>query len=154
MGKKAQRITTIIVLLVLLPLAAYLGFQIVAVLDRPYVTETAIRYDMSDSLLLEGYVSFDQQEVAGEGMMGYLVENGQRVSAGTQVAEQYTDPSQANARREITELDAQLELLKKSENTTATDVGVLLNERQSSFYDFLDSLDEQDYQATEKTASR
>ncbi len=153
MDRKKQGIATALVLLVLVLPAAYLAFQVYTVTHRPYATETAIRYDMSDSLFCGGFLAFDQQEVPGDGMLGYLVENGERVSAGTQVAEQYSDPSQANARRELTELDSQMELLKKSENTAADDVSVLLNQRQSSFYDLLDQLDRQNYSAAENKAN-
>ena len=146
MKKKRQETATILVLLALILPALYLGFQLYTVLNRPYMTETAIRYDMSDSVLCDGFVSFNQQEVPGDGMLGYLVENGERVSVGAQLAEQYTDASQGDARRELTELDTQLELLKKSENTSANDVSVLLSQRQSSFYDLLDQLDRKDYQ--------
>ena len=38
--------------------AAYLLVQIFTVLDRPYRTETAILYDMSDSLYTGGYLVF------------------------------------------------------------------------------------------------
>ena len=94
--------------------AAYLAVQIFTVLDRPYRTETAILHDMSDSLSCGGYLVFEQSEVPGEGQMGYLVSNGERVATGTQVAEIYSDPSQARARTALTELDAQLELLERS----------------------------------------
>lgn len=125
--------------------AAYLLVQIFTVLDRPYRTETAILYDMSDSLYTGGYLVFEQSEVAGEGQMGYLVSNGERVASGTQVAEIYSDPSQARARTALTELDAQLDLLERSENTAGTDVDPLLTQRQSALYDLLDSLDRQEY---------
>ena len=126
--------------------AAYLAVQIFTVLDRPYRTETAILYDMSDSLSCGGYLVFEQSEVPGEGQMGYLVESGERVATGTQVAEIYSDPSQARARAALTELDAQLELLERSENTVGTDVDVLLAQRQSALYDLLDGLDRQNYE--------
>ncbi|MCI6960363.1 MAG: hypothetical protein MR743_11075, partial [Oscillospiraceae bacterium] len=126
--------------------AAYLTVQIFTVLDRPYRTETAILYDMSDSLSCGGYLVFEQSEVPGEGQMGYLVSNGERVATGTQVAEIYSDPSQARARTALTELDAQLELLERSENTVGTDVDVLLAQRQSALYDLLDGLDRQNYE--------
>jgi len=61
------------------------------------------------------------------------------------VAEIYSDPSQARARTALTELEAQLELLERSENTVGTDVDILLTQRQSALYDLLDSLDRQAY---------
>ncbi|HJA26102.1 MAG TPA: hypothetical protein H9795_08600 [Candidatus Fournierella merdigallinarum] len=131
--------------------ALYLAVQVFTVLDRPYKTETAILYDMSDSLYCSGYLVFQQQEVAGEGQLGYLVANGERVAAGTQVAEIYTDASQARARLSLTELDEQLELLEHSENTAGSDLDLLLSQRQSALYDLLDQMDRHDYARVSET---
>ena len=133
--------------------AGYLAVQLFVVLDRPYKTETAIQYDMSDSLLCEGYLVFQQVQVPGEGQLGYLVENGERVAAGAQVAEIYTDASQARARLALGRLDEQLDLLERSENTTGSEVDVLLRQRQTALYDLLDQLDRQNYsQAAQKSS--
>lgn len=153
MRSSKHKIATAAVLLVLVVPTLYLAKQLFTILDRPYQTETAIEYDLSDSLLCEGYLVFDQAEVPGGGMLGYLVENGERVPQNGQVAEQYSDESQGRARQRLTELDAQIELLKKSENTTGSDVDPLLTQRQSSFYDLLDQLDGQNYQGAAAKAN-
>lgn len=114
-------------------------------MNRPYRTETAIEYDMSDSLLTEGYIAFDQVKVDGSGDLGYLVNNGERVSVGTQIAEVYTNSIQAQSRQKLEKINQQIELLKKSENTSGSDVDVLVKYIQSSFYDALDSMDTGDY---------
>ncbi|WP_418667597.1 HlyD family efflux transporter periplasmic adaptor subunit [Allofournierella sp.] len=153
MRSSKHKIATFAILLVLAVPVLYLAKQLFAILDRPYQTETAIEYDLSDSLLCEGYLAFDQAEVPGGGLLGYLVENGERVAQNGQVAEQYTDESQGRARQRLTELDAQIELLKKSENTAGSDVDLLLTQRQSSFYDLLDQLDSQNYQGVTRQAN-
>ena len=42
----------------------------------------------------EGVLLFNESYVAGDGTLGYLVADGERVSAGTAVAEVYSDASQ------------------------------------------------------------
>ena len=124
--------------------AVYLAAQIFTVVGRPYRTETAILYDMSDSIESPGYLVFQQTDVPAEGQLGYLVDSGERVAAGTQVAEVYSDPAQALARAALTRLAARQELLDSSENAAGSDLEVLLTQRQSALYDLLDSLDRQD----------
>ena len=145
MRKSKQAIATILVLIILIAPTLYLGVQIFSILNRPYRTETAIEYDMSDSLFTDGYVVFDQVPVEGAGNLGYLVENGERVSAGTQVAEIYTDETQARNRELLNELNQQIELLRKSENISGTDVDMVLKQQQNALYDVLDQMDSQNY---------
>ena len=76
MRSSKQKIITAVVLAVLVLPAVYLGVQLFAILNRPYRTETAVEYTMSDSVFANGYVVFDQTAVEGSGDLGYLVENG------------------------------------------------------------------------------
>ena len=84
--------------------AAYIIVQLYVILGRDYKTETAIAYTMADSVELDGFVMFDAVNVAGEGNLGYLVEDGERVSEGTVIAEKYTDDSQSAAREQLIRL--------------------------------------------------
>lgn len=153
MRTSKQKIATILVLAILLVPAVYLGVQVFSIMNRPYTTETAIEYDMSDSLSIDGYLDFSQVAVSGEGNLGYLVENGERVSNGTQIAEIYSDPSQAQARQQLEEINQKIELLDKSQNTSGSDVDVLVKQVQSSFYDLLDDMDTQNYEQLEQAAN-
>ena len=62
---------------------------------------------------------FNESYVAGDGTLGYLVADGERVSAGTAVAEVYSDASQAGLRQQLTQIYDQIDLLQKSQNTTS-----------------------------------
>lgn len=148
-----QKGTTLIILLLLLIPTAYIVQQLITIYDRPYHTETAILYDMSDSLVCEGFLSFDQTAVSGEGMLGYLVNNGERVAESASVAEIYTDESQARARQSLRRLEQQQQLLETSENTVGIDIDVLLNQRQNALYNLLDQMDVQAYQDTATQAN-
>ena len=122
------------------------------ILDRPYQTETAIEYDLSDSLLCEGYLAFDQSGGAGRGLLGYLVENGERVAQNGQVAEQYTDESQGRARQRLTELDAQIELLKNPRTRRAA-MWTCCSPSARALLRSLDQLDSQNYQGVTRQAN-
>lgn len=154
MRSSKQRIITIIVLAILVLPTIYLGIQLFVILNRPYRTETAVEYVLSDSVFANGYVVFDQTPVDGEGDLGYLVENGERVSSGTAVAEVYTSPEQAESRRQLEEIDTQLNLLEKSENTSGTDVDMLYKQQQNALYDLLDSIDLQAYDQVPDTGNQ
>lgn len=145
MRSSRQKIITVVVLAILVLPAIYLGVQLFAILNRPYRTETAVEYMMSDSVFADGYVVFDQTPVEGSGNLGYLVENGERVAAGTAVAEVYTSTEQAQSRRQLEEIETQLSLLEKSENTSGTDVDMLYKQQQNALYDLLDCIDMQAY---------
>ena len=126
-------------------LALYVTVQLVAVLDNRYETETAIQDTLADSVELDGVLLFAQQPVDGEGSLGYLVEEGERVSAGTAVAEIYTSSEQASLRNQLTVLQNRIALLEKSESV-GTDIGVLLNQEQNAENDLLEALDRKDYE--------
>ena len=124
----------------------YLGIQMAAVLNRPYRTETAIAYDMSDSIFLDGYLAFAQTPVEGSGTIGYLVEDGERVSTGNQVGEIYTNGTQAKSRQQLTELNARIALLKKSQNTSSSEVSIVQKQMKNALYDLMEVLDDGNYQ--------
>lgn len=149
-----QKLLSTIVILALLGAGVYIGTQIIAVYDRSYQTEIAVLYDMSDTITCEGFLSFDEVEVDGQGMLGYLVENGERVSANTNVAEIYTDASQAKARQNLTRLEQSLQLLTTSENTVGIDLDLLLTQRQQALYNLLDTMDAQAYTKTTDEANQ
>lgn len=145
---KAKRLRRLLLLLLLIP-AAYILIQLVLVLDRPFSTETAIQYTLSDSLVLDGVLCFEEQPVSGSGMMGYLVSSGERVGTGTPVAELYTNSAQSLARTRIDHLLRRIDLLNRSQNAAGTDLSVQTGAVQGAVYDLLDGIDRQSYTTLE-----
>lgn len=78
----------------------------------PNTYETALLATVEDTVDAEGMLLFDESYVAGDGTLGYLVADGERVSAGTAVAEVYSDASQAALRQQLTQLGDQIDLLQ------------------------------------------
>lgn len=123
----------------------YVGLQLYTILHRTYRTETAIAYTMADSISLSGMAVFETVDVPGEGNLGYIVADGERVSAGTVLAERYTDESQGVLRERLDRLDRTLELLSKSQNSTGSDLSMLTTQTRTALYNLLDQVDTASY---------
>ena len=128
----------------------YVGYQALHILFPPNKYESAILATVSDTVDAEGVLLFNETYVSGStGTLGYLVEDGERVSAGTAVAEVYSDATQATLRQQLTQLSDQIDLLQRSQNTSATQLESLRKERSSALYDMLDAIDQGDYEDTD-----
>ena len=133
----------------LLLAAGYVLYQAMHVLFPQNVYETALPAVISDTVDSDGVLLFDESYVAGSGNLGYLAADGERVSAGTAVAEIYSNASQATLRQQLTQLNDQIDLLQRSQNTAALQLDSLLKERAGALYDLLDTLDDGDYEAVD-----
>ena len=91
-----------VVIVFLLLAALYVGYQAMQVLFPPNTYETALLATVEDTMDAEGVLLFEESYVAGGGTLGYLVADGERVSAGTAVAEIYSDAAQATLRQQLT----------------------------------------------------
>lgn len=136
-----------VVAVVLLAALAYVGGQVMQVVDPPNSYETALLCTVSDAVDAEGVLLFEETLVPGGGSLGYLAQDGERVSAGTVVAEVYSDASQSALRSQLTELESQIALLQKSQNTSSTQIDLLLKERTTALYDLMEALDHGLYEA-------
>ena len=66
----------------LLLAAVYVFYQAMQVLFPPNIYETALLAMVEDTVDAEGVLLFNESYVAGDGTLGYLVADGERVSAG------------------------------------------------------------------------
>lgn len=123
----------------------YVVIQCFVIFRQSYKTETAIQYTMADSVTLDGVVFFASVPVEGTGDLGYLVQDGERVSNGTILAECYTDDSQGLLRERLDRLGRTIDLLSKSQNSTGSDLSVLTNQTRQALYNLLDKLDTAEY---------
>lgn len=133
--------------------AAYIIVQLYVILGREYKTEIAVLYTMADSVELPGFVMFDAIIVPGEGNLGYLVEDGERVSEGAVIAEKYTDDSQSAAREQLIRLQNNIDLLTKSQNSVGSDLTLLTTQTKTALYNLLDQLDTASYSGMQDAES-
>ena len=136
LGKLAGFVIAVVVLA-----GIYVGYQALQVLFPPNTYETALLATVADTVDADGVLLFDEVYVPGSGTLGYLAADGERVSAGTAVAEIYSDASQAVLRQQLTQLTEQIDLLQRSQNTTSLQLDALLRERSAALYDMMDELD-------------
>ncbi len=130
------------VLRIVLGIAAlYLLLLLFRVYNNVYTTEVVIETQMAESFESMGAAYFEAENIDGGGNIGYLVQNGERVSAGAQVAEIYTDTAQAYCREELNDLETKISLLERSQNANGTDLSVLTSQMQAALYDLLDAMD-------------
>ena len=137
-----------VIIAFLLLAALYVGYQAMQVLFPPNTYETALLATVEDRVDAEGVLLFEESDVSGSGTLGYLVADGERVSAGTAVAEVYSDASQAVLRQQLTQLNDQIDLLRRSQNTTSLQLDSLRRDRSAALYDLMDALDSGDYTET------
>lgn len=141
----AKRIFHVVGLLALALVSVYIIAQCFVIFRRSYKTETAIKYTLAESITLDGVVAFDSVDVAGSGDLGYLVQDGERVTNGTIVAEVYTDDSQGLQRERLDRLERTITLLTKSQNSTGSDLSVLTNQTKQALYNLLDKINTAQY---------
>lgn len=123
----------------------YVLVQMFGIMYKDYQTEIAMRYTMTDSITIRTAAAFESQTVEGSGLLGYLVESGERVSAGQAVAQQYENAEQAQTNRQLQLLEHQTDLLEQSGNTDGASLDVLTQQMQNSLYEVLDALDSGEY---------
>lgn len=141
----AGHIAKVIGIVLLAVVSLYVIIQCFVIFHQSYKTETAIASTMADSVTLDGVVSFTTVPVQGSGNLGYLVQDGERVSNGTVLAECYTDDSQGLLRERMDRLGRTIDLLSKSQNSTGSDLSVLTNQTRQALYNLLDKLDTAEY---------
>ena len=129
------------VALLLLLAVGYVGYQILHLLNPPNTYETVLMATVEDKVEADGVLLFTETAVPGSGDMGYLVEDGARVSAGTVVAEVYTSHEQSALRSELNSLNEQIDLLHRAENVSSTQVDSMIQERTTALYDMMDAAD-------------
>lgn len=136
-------------LLVILPLL-YLGVQVWRSTNRPYRTQTAFSVTLEDSVSVKGVVvrreSVIPQEAAG--VVGYVVEDVQRVSAGTEVARVFQSADCAHSFAQAAVLDTRIATLRQAQTdggNAGTDVNLILRQVNNDLYSYIAMLEGGNY---------
>lgn len=111
-------------LLVLL-LGAYFIFQLVHASNAPYKTVLATRTTVSDDITVSAIAVRDEQVLSAEagGYYGYRVEDGERVSAGSVIANIYTTAEAARRAVLLEQAISERSFLIQLQNTAAGSAG-------------------------------
>ena len=93
-----------------------IGVQLALILfgqvNRSYDTQTAVFYGNSRHTFLPGTSLSGETDITydGTGVLGYIAQDGERVSAGTACAQQFSDAQQVSAYQQIQMLNEEIEL--------------------------------------------
>lgn len=125
--KKSTWIKILVCTLLLVP-AVYISVQLFAIMNRPYHTQTAISYKMADTITVNGIYAAQQVQLTYDGgVLSCLAADGERVSAGANVAAVFNNNEAAQSYDYARQLQIQLDYLKRAQDASAaaTDIQLL-----------------------------
>ncbi|NLW78418.1 MAG: hypothetical protein GXY32_03270 [Ruminococcaceae bacterium] len=130
----------------------YVAVQLVIIMAPQVRTEAALQDTMTDSVSAQGHVVLSSVPVyGGTGTLYYTVPTGQRVMPGAEVAKVFGSEAAVQAMDRAQRLDAEIELLREAQATTAvgSDLENLLGQQHSALYSIIQMLDTGNYDAIE-----
>ncbi len=121
---------------VLVGLCAYLVLQLALGVGETVDVEHTTYVTVQDTVQLEGYIFRRETPLFSgqDGTNSYLVDDGERVSLGTQVAVTYSDTAAANVQDQITQINRKIRILEQSNlsaGALTTDLSILDGRIQS-----------------------
>lgn len=122
--------TKILTTLICLAVLFYFGVQTYTSLSNPLITAVAYTYQVEDTLSTTGYLVRNEQVLpdSGGGLLRLIRSEGERVSAGSKVAQVYSDQASLDRQMEIDRLQTQLDQLQiASEAASASEISLQLD---------------------------
>ncbi len=113
MNRILYRIGTVVVVIITL---AFLGYQVIRYLYMPEQVETAYLFTQSDYVLAQGIAVRDETVITtpANGVTSYLLDDGEKVSAGMPVAKVYSTEQDAANEAAIKKLEQEAQMLSQS----------------------------------------
>ena len=149
-GKKIKNAAIYVVSAILsVLLICYILYHLLSGLNKELETTPAILATQNSSLVMEAYVVRDETLITAsvEGGVNYLFRDGEKVSAGTVVANVYSGAGASEVSDRILEIDKKIEVLENSnlsENATITDTTVIDDKIYTLFYVMRDKVQDGD----------
>ncbi len=138
-----------LLLLFIIPLV-YLGFQVYFALQSGYITQVAIKHDLSESIPSIGIAVRDEMvvQLAHNGFLHYLPTEGERVTKDSVIAYVFNDIEMAQNNVQILRLQEELATLTASvdlpDNVTS-DIANISKQQTEAYYELLDVVYSEDY---------
>lgn len=121
----------------------YIIFQVIMV-SRPSIkTQTAILYEIPDTVFCNGIMAMPQEEIYYDGgITDYLVRNGEKVVNGTKIAQVFETAEQAQKMAQVQKLNSEIDLLVSAQNSTfGVNVEALLSQTLTNLYTLIEYVD-------------
>lgn len=141
-NKSKPKIFKTAALILFFIVVAYILFQLFMVSVPNVRTETAIKYDISDTLSCNAIVSMPQEEIVySGGIADYVISSGDKVSAGAVLARIFETSEQAVLYKKALLVNEEISLLKNSQRSSAgINIAALLSQSSTSLYSIIDSI--------------
>lgn len=127
----------------------YVLIQLFLILDRSYVIEVAMPNSLDDTLMCDGIIGVNEQEIAqtSQGTLYYLAQNGERVAAGDAVAQVYADEASAATGQRIRQIEREVQILQESQNSASNlmDLEELEKQKMTAVYNLLEAAQKGDF---------
>lgn len=123
-----QVLLNVVIVVVSVVLILFARYHIVKDFEDELKTEPALLDDFSEALTVDAYILRREKVLYSDsrGVVNYLVDDGEKVAVGDEVADVYRSGS-GNVRERIEKIDAQIEALERVENNakylSVSDVG-------------------------------
>ena len=137
----------------------YIALQVFQRATRSYTVQAAVAYRMADTLTCDGVLGTQETEIPwtpDSGTLSYVAYNGERVSAGTTVAQVFASEQAAESYARYQQLQQELDVLEESQaslETYSLDIEALTRQRLYDVYDVLDAVDSGSYTAVPELRS-
>ncbi len=158
--KKHINVRKYLKLLYLLPLIpiVYFAIQVFIVISPRMRTDVVKNGTMTDYMAVNGQVVLDSQPIYSNmsGYIYYTVQDGERVSNDTEVAQFFATEAGVEAMDIIAAADKELEMIQEASQTVVegSDLENLLDERQTGLYDLLNAMESNNYSSLESVVGQ
>ena len=143
MSPKAKKFWQVCLVLLVL---TFFGYQLYAAVYKPITTATAVSYSTYDGIGITGYFVRDEVLVqnTANGVVRYVVSEGEKVSKGGVIAEVYQNAAAAASVTQAADLRQQIETLEAMNSVTdpsAVDLDTLNNRIRTAYISLLNRTD-------------
>ena len=151
-------IKKLLIIFVSLLILVYIGYQIYNLQGIKLQTETAVYSTLNDSIDTKGYVIRDETIISNttDGVVTYLLDDGEKVSNGGTVAEIYQSANDVMTQKEIDVIDEELSALKQLNSSAAaltTNLNTVNKQIQQQIRTLLLDINDEQYQKVQKDRS-
>ncbi|MEG0762369.1 MAG: HlyD family efflux transporter periplasmic adaptor subunit, partial [Oscillospiraceae bacterium] len=151
--QKKHKLNHLIIFIVLLLPIIYILFQLCFVFfTKPFRTQTVIKYNLPDTVTANSIICMTQEDIQfNGGVTSYIVKDGERVSAGTTVAQVFDSANQAQCKHREERLYDEIALLKTAQSSKiGVNIETLLNQKLNEAFNVMELIDARHYEGLGK----
>ncbi len=118
----------------------YVGIQVYFITDNTIETDIVVKDVLTHSIVCNGIIGKDETDITynASGLIGYIVQDGQRVSQGDIVANVFSSHEQMLLSAKAQLMQEEIDVLTKSQISSAgTDANMIINQAYVNLYSYI-----------------